>query len=496
MPTIGSAGGSVRQQAAVNASVPKGSSVTITHGGAPKAATSGKSSTSSKAAAKVAGKGATQAAAAPRNLATFNPLGGSYNTSQLNTIANNMTTQSLKASLAPLVSQAGQIQNSEGTVAGRYGQYTQQGDQILQGLQANASSGALTADNQAAQAAQNTANAIDQTGAAAKALNGGYMDPQVAAALQNQSTYGATVGGSNAALASSLGSNENDFMANLRGAAALQGNEGQANIAAAYAKQLATNRASQNSLELKAPATAAQLANTLGQDQFNDQILGKEYNLKALTATSDAQAKKVSGQVAQENARTAAQRAATAQFAATSAANYRVADLGVTAQNDYAKQRQAAATSALASGKLTAQEKQWATADRLAWAKVNSAANPTQKAQDADIAQITSISNEYKNALTPAAHVPNATTGKVVVPTPAQVGSVLAQKYSKSGAMVQAGIELGQNGFISPATQQALVAQGVTLSTLPPAWLRAPVPVTLPAPSLAPVGANVANPPG
>jgi hypothetical protein len=487
MPALapqGAAGPSVRQQAAANVKVPKGSSVTITHTAQPKTS-SGKSLTASRAAAKVAGKAATQAAQAPRNLQTFNPLSGNYTTGQLNKIANNLTANGLKATLTPLVSQAQQIQNSEGTVANRYGQYTATGDQIMQGLQANAGVGALTADNQAAQAAQNTANAIDQTGAAAKALNGGYLDPQVAAALQNQSTYSGTVGGANSQLASQLGSSEGDFMTNLRGSAALQGIEGQGNIAAAYAKQLATNRASQDSATLSARATAKQLASTLGEQQFNNEMLSAEVGTKKLDAITTA--KKVAGdtKIGLINAGTNRERANTSQFSASTLANYRVAALGEKGRTDYANEQIRAAATTLASSKATAQERQWANQDRIAWAKVKSASTPSKAAQYADVAQVSGLVREYEAAIDPKSYP------KGIAPTPAQVAATLETKYSKNGALVTAAIELGQSGYITLTTQQALAAQGVNLAALPPAWLRVPVPVTLPAPSLAPAGSPI-----
>src|ERR1019366_8850105 len=161
--------------------------------------------------------------------------------------------------------------------------YNAVGDNIMQGLQGNAAASALTADNQAAQLAANSANQIDKTGAGAKALNAGYLDPNVQAVLANQAAQAGTNAGANSQFASSQGTNENNFMANLRGSAALQAIQGQQNVASRYGAQLGTNRAQQQALIAKEPATAKTLANTLGQQQFTDQVLAKQYNLKVQT---------------------------------------------------------------------------------------------------------------------------------------------------------------------------------------------------------------------
>ena len=120
---------------------------------------------------------------------------------QIASLANRTAAGNTQASLIPLRQQAGAIQGTQATVSQRLGQYNQVGDTIMQGLQGNAAASALTADNQAAQLAQNSANAIDKTGAAAKALNAGYLDPAVAAQLANQSTQAGTNAGANAQFA-------------------------------------------------------------------------------------------------------------------------------------------------------------------------------------------------------------------------------------------------------------------------------------------------------
>jgi hypothetical protein len=331
----------------------------------------------------------------------------------------------------------------------------------------------LTADNQAAQLAQNSANQIDKTGAAAKALNAGYMDPNVQAVLANQATQAGTNAGANSQFASSQGQNESNFMANLRGSAAARAIEGQQNVASLYGGQLGTNRAQQQALIAKEPATAKALLSSLTNQQFTDRATLLGLGIKS-KAQQDAFL------LGTQKNQTSAYQAATQRLGVSSLANYRIASLSVTSQNNYAKQQESAANTALASGKLSAQEKQWQTQNAINWARVNSASNPAAKAQATDMAQVAGIRHEYENALNPASY----TAGKTPL-TPQAALSALEAKFAKSGALVPAAVELARYGVITPGTAKALKAQGVQV---PSTWLAKPVPAA-PLPSN-PVGAS------
>ena len=409
------------------------------------------------AAPKTAVPPAPKAAATPAA-----PTSGFMSQMQIANLANRTTAGNVQANLIPLRQQSGAIQGTQATVSNRLGQYNAVGDNIMQGLQGNAAASALTADNQAAQLAQNSASAIDKTGAAAQALNAGYLDPNVAAVLANQRTLAGTDAGANSQFASSQGTNENNFMANLRGSAALQAIQGQQNVASTYGNQLATNRAQQQALIAKEPATAKALATELGNTQFTDRatLLGLGIKSKA------AQDAFLLG--TQKNTTTAYQ-AATARLGVSSLANYRIASLSVTSQNDYAKQQESAANTALASGKLSAQEKQWQTQNAINWAKVNSTSNAAAKAQATDVAQVAGIRHEYENSMNPASYA----AGKTPL-TPQLALTALEAKYAKSGALVPAAVELARNGVVTPATAAALKAQGVQV---PSSWLAKPIPV-------------------
>lgn len=452
MATLAGNPGNVRQQAAAQVKVPKGSSVTITHAASPGTGSGKAPSTKAKAATKVAGPAATQAARQPAAAtATFNPMAGYLSTPQLSQVANNITAANLKASLTPLRQQAGQIQNSEGTVASRFNQYGQTGNQILQGLQGNANASALTGENQAAQAAQNTANSIDQTGAAAKALNGGYMDPQVMAALANQGQYSGAVAGSQAALASNLGAGQKGYMQSLTGDAQLGQQEGQANIAAAYAKQLATNRAAQTTLVEKAQPTAKDLATTLGQQQFTDWATEQGLGIKKGTLNATVAKNEAAAQDAQ-------QKNSIAALTAQGKISYDNALIGVdNSKIDVTKQLGLVNAAIKAKGVDATQEKTLLTYQaalaKIAATKTSTALTPGQKTANT----IEGYAELYKAEIT---------GGK----TPQQAAAVVRLGSLKTqGAGGDAAIELASTGFITPATQAALKAQGVPIN---PAWIR------------------------
>jgi hypothetical protein len=412
-------------------------------------------------------------AAAPSAAPAAVPGGGFMSAAQLGALANRTVAQNTQASLIPLRQQSGAIQGTESTVANRLAGYNQIGDQVMQGLQGNAATSALTADNQAAQLAQNSANAIDKTGAAAKALNANYLDPAVAAQLANQSTQAGTNAGANAQFASTQGANESNLMSNLRASAASRAIEGEQNVASLYGAQLGTNRAAQQTLLAKEPATAKALASTLGQQDFTDRATLLGLGIKS-KAQQDAFL------LGTQKNQTSAYQAATQRLGVSSLANYRIASLSVTAQNDYAKQQESAANTALASGRLSAQEKQWQTQNAINWAKVNTTSNPAAKAQATDMAQVAGIRHEYENALNPASY----SAGKTPL-TPQAALTALEAKFAKSGALVPAAVELARYGVITPGTAKALQAQGVQI---PSNWLAKPVPPG-PLPSN-PVGAS------
>ncbi len=202
--------------------------------------------------------------------AAFNPISGFLNSQQLAQLANRITKQNMNAELSPLRQQAGEIQGIEGTVAKRYGGYTEATDKLLQGIGQQAEGNAKTYENQAAEAALKAGQAINQTGQSATSQNGGYLDPQVQAELNAEGKLASGVGGAQNSFAQAAGENEQNFMGNLRAAAAQRALEGQRGVQTLYGGQLSRNQAQQDALIAKQPADAKSLATELGQKQFTD----------------------------------------------------------------------------------------------------------------------------------------------------------------------------------------------------------------------------------
>jgi hypothetical protein len=217
-----------------------------------------------KASSKPAGKSGGKPATA------FNPMSGFLNSQQLGELANQITKQNLGTQLAPLRQQAKEIQGTEGTVAKRYGGYSEATDKLLQGIGQDTENNAKTYENQAADAVLKAGQAVNQTGQTAQAQNGGYLDPQVQAQLNAQGQLATSVGGAQNSFAQAAGQNEQNFMGNLRAAAAQRALEGQSSIHGTYAAQLGKNTAQQRELVAKQPADAKSLETELGQKQFTD----------------------------------------------------------------------------------------------------------------------------------------------------------------------------------------------------------------------------------
>jgi hypothetical protein len=211
------------------------------------------------------------------------------NSQQLAQLADQITKQNLGAQLTPLRQQAGEISGIEGTVAKRYGGYSEATDKLLQGIGSGAEASAKTYENQAADTVLKAGQAISQTGQAAAGQNGGYLDPQVQAEINAQGQLAGGVGGAQNSFAQAAGQNEQNFMGNLRAAAAQRALEGQRGISTLYGDQLSKNQASQQALIAKQPADAKSLATELGQKQFTDYATLQGLGIKQSGVQQNAQ---------------------------------------------------------------------------------------------------------------------------------------------------------------------------------------------------------------
>lgn len=227
-----------------------------------------------------------QKAGAPKKQGpvSFNPLEGNLNSKQLGKLANRLTLEKTKAAVQPLKGQEKEIGQVEKSVANRYGQYSNTGAQSLRGIQNEAGTSAKTYQNNVAETTLKAAKEIEGTGQSATAQNGGYLDPQVQAALNAEGRLSAGIGSSQEQLSQNLGQGENDFISNLRAAAAVRAVQGQSNIASTYGKQREGVQQKISETRAKQPGEAANLAVELGQKQFTDQATSQSLGLKQVGA--------------------------------------------------------------------------------------------------------------------------------------------------------------------------------------------------------------------
>lgn len=220
--------------------------------------------------------------------------------------ANQIAKGTLRGELQPIHAEEGRLNNTEQTISNRYGQYAQQNNAGLEGLQGQAAANAKTYANTLAETALKTTGNIESTGQSAAAQNGGYLDPQVKAALNSQGTLAAGVGSAQSQLQQNLGQGEQNFLTNLRASAAMRAVQGEQNLTSAFRgprEKLAT--AAQGAIA-KEPVEAQKLALSLGQQQAADtavvQKLRSEGIKLGLTARNDQERNQI-GRANSQNAR-------------------------------------------------------------------------------------------------------------------------------------------------------------------------------------------------
>jgi hypothetical protein len=210
----------------------------------------------------------------------FDPLHRIYNGRELEHLGSDFAHDQLNAELGQYRNQENQIKGTEQTVSSRYGQAGKITEGALAGLQTGAEAGAKTYENQQAESALKAGQEVNTSGQNAVTRNGGYLDPQVQAALNAEGSRAAGIGGAQNTLASSLGANETNYMTNIRAAAAQRIQEGQRDIGTVYGKQLGTVRGKEAEATAKTVPNALKFGNEIGQKQFQDQMTARGLGIK------------------------------------------------------------------------------------------------------------------------------------------------------------------------------------------------------------------------
>jgi hypothetical protein len=241
------------------------------------------------------------------------------NPAQLHAYNTTQVKQNVQAELVPFRQRTGEINNEEATAAKRYGGYGEATQSILGGIQQGQQASAKTASNEAAESALRASKAIETAGQTSAQQNAGYVDPQLKAALGNQTANVTATSQAHEAGTQAQNQNEANFLANVRAAAAQRVTEGQGGIASTYGKQ----RGEVGTQEKQA------LARMPGQiSKLDAEGLNTKFNQNAVRAKLESEgvklgiAKQALGQKAGEAAaKNATSRANAALAAGTSRAN-------------------------------------------------------------------------------------------------------------------------------------------------------------------------------
>ena len=147
----------------------------------------------------------------------------------------------IAAETKPFNEKAGQIAGSEAASAARYRGFTNEAETAEAGIVANQQAGAKTTDNQAAENVIKASEPTVTAGNNVATQNGGYVAPQVQAALQ--AGVASTAGIASAAQGKALtqGQNEEDYLRNLNAQATQRYVAGQGQLTESFDKSRQAN---------------------------------------------------------------------------------------------------------------------------------------------------------------------------------------------------------------------------------------------------------------
>lgn len=371
---------------------------------------------------------------------------------QLQHLATKEVQQETKANLQPYQQKAGEIAGTEQTVAKRFGGYGEATDKLLGGLQSSAEGSAKTYGNLAAEQALKAQSDVANVGQNTQAANGNYLDPQVRAALANQSANVAGIGAARTSQAESQGQNETNFMTNLRAAAAQRATEGQSGITSTFGKQQAANQAGENQLLAREPGAISKLATEYGQKEFTDRATEQGLGIKAGTL-----------RVGEQNAQSKAQsvRATESNNAQKNALTS--AKLGLEGQK--LKFSEVSTGEKLAVSKLTAEEKaryDQAQERYKTYTETHGGKAPSAKEGRSYMSKLSSAESIAAQALA------GVNKGRGNAQTQAATRKLLAEKGA-SADVISAALNLAVYGRLGPVDQHVAESYGLT-KELRPQW--------------------------
>jgi hypothetical protein len=409
------------------------------------------------------------------NMGVVNPA-YNYSSAQLLQIARQITAGQTNAVVNPLRQQAADIGAQGRAATGLYQAGLAKGQNILAGLAADQAAGQGQLAGAQTQQAQDVANMISGAGNTATQLYGGTLSPQAQAAQQAIAGAAGATAGARTAFTNTAAQNQANYLRDLRGnAAAVAGPAGAAQLGTAYARLSApVQQAIQTALSKQGPA-AKQLAQTLGQQQFANQILRKEYGLKAYTAQTQRKVATYNYLLGQGKEQIAAANSQTAAFNAQTQRAYDQAktknDVANTQLKTYLGNQNIAIRNAqlainqanadTAAGRLTETQRHNRVTEQQAIIKQarKNATNPTSLKGIGNI--YTAMGVYRSNTQIPHAYT-NAAGQSVTGKVPAVQARVMLHGDRRfSGPEAEAAYEMVTYGYISPTTERQLRQSGV-----------------------------------
>ncbi len=210
---------------------------------------------------------------------------------QLKHYATKLVQGQTKTELEPFKHRGAELGTQEGAVAGRYKGYGEASDKLLGGIQQGAEGSAKTFANQVAENAQRAAKEVETSGQNLAGMAGG-TSPELRNQLLAQQGNVAGIGAAAGAAAGAQGKNEENFITNLRAAAQMRVQEGQGQIAGAFAKQKGEVGQKESELLGKKGGRIAETFADLSQKTFTNKATEAGLGIKLRTAkTGEANAR-------------------------------------------------------------------------------------------------------------------------------------------------------------------------------------------------------------
>jgi hypothetical protein len=384
-----------------------------------------------------------------RGQTVFNPAEHQYNEAQLTHLGTVQAQNQQQAELGQYGRQAGEVSGQEQAVQKAYGGIANTTNTLLGTLAGQSAEGAKTAENQAADAALQAGKSVETAGQNAASLTAGYLSPEVKAQLQSESARAGATGQAGTSLAANLGQNENNYMANMRAAAAQKATEGSSQIAGTYGKQLGLIRGKEAEATAKVVPNSLKFANELGQKQFTDIITKGGLNLKQNTLEQKAGETAAKNKVTERGQNLAVQRNRENATQRETASERSAHQKEAASERSAASKIKAAAEKRTGKGSTAAQDKIFSELGSAA-SRIASFRSGKKPLNDQAIREAIS-SGQFKEGYS----VKNSKTGKVE-----QKVRINHQKAIGNQVIVQAALEAWNTHTISKQTRNELKAQG------------------------------------